>query len=113
MRNWIGLKKIVTDNERVNQDYSGHSDEQSVLLWEKEGEQVRLTVSEFRGVLYLGIRYWLLDIEENWFPTKAGFSIPYTLDTTVRLFSALVDILSEGEVLHEVMKRVEKEAKVK
>lgn len=103
MLSWIKQRKTVADNEKVNQDYVGHEDEQSVILWTKaDGQQVRLTVSEFQGNLYLGIRYWLLGIDDEWFPTRAGFSIPYTLDTTARLFSALAEILSEAEVLHEV-----------
>lgn len=91
-------------DERVNQDYEGHEEQQSVVLWEKsDGQQVRLTVSEFRGNLYLGIRYWIMDLDNEWTPTKAGFSIPYTLDSTSRLYSALVKILSEAEVLQEVI----------
>lgn len=91
----------------INQDYVGHEDEQSVLLWTKaDGQQLRLTVSEFRGNLYLGIRYWLEGIDGEWFPTKAGFSAPYTIDTVARLFSALVEILSEAEVLQEVLDKV-------
>lgn len=94
-------------SEQVNQNYEGHVDDQSIILWEKEGEQVRLTVSEFRGNLYMGIRYWLLDINDEWFPTKSGFSFPYTLETTSQLFYAFTQILSESEVLHEVQKRAE------
>lgn len=102
---------MTNQNEKVNQDYVGHTDEQSVILWQKEdGQQVRLTVSEFRGNLYLGIRYWIMDLENEWVPTKAGFSIPYTLDSVSRLYSALVQILSEAEVLHEVI-AVSKKAK--
>ena len=52
-------------SEQVNQNYEGHVDDQSIILWKKEGEQVRLTVSEFRGNLYMGIRYWLLDINDE------------------------------------------------
>lgn len=94
-------------SEQVNQNYDGHVDDQSIILWEKEGEQVRLTVSEFRGNLYMGIRYWLLDINDEWFPTKSGFSFPYTLETTSHLFYAFTQILSESEVLQEVQKRAE------
>lgn len=94
--------------DNVNQDYVGHVDDQSIVIWEREeGQQVRLTVSEFRGNLYLGIRYWLQDIEGEWFPTKSGFSMPYTLETTSHLFKAFTKILSNSEVLLEV----EKEAK--
>lgn len=102
---------MASNEERVNQDYVDHSEEQSVILWEKpDGQQVRLTVSEFRGNLYIGIRYWIMDLENEWVPTKAGFSIPYTLDSTSRLYSALVQILSEAEVLQEVQ-AVAKKAK--
>ena len=94
-------------SDQVNQDYDGHLDDQSILLWEKEGEQVRLTVSEFRGNLYMGIRYWLQDITGEWIPTRSGFSFPYTLETTSQLFYAFTQILSESEVLHEVHKRAE------
>ncbi|UJD21437.1 transcriptional co-activator [Salmonella phage vB_STy-RN29] len=94
-------------SDQVNQNYEGHVDDQSIMLWEKEGEQVRLTVSEFRGNLYMGIRYWLQDITGEWFPTKSGFSFPYTLETTSQLFYAFTQILSESEVLAEVQKRAE------
>lgn len=92
-------------SDRVNQDYVGHVDEQSIVIYEKEGEQIRMTVSEFRGNLYFGIRYWLEDIEGNWFPTKSGFSMPYTLETTSSVFQAFTKILSNAEVLHEVHAR--------
>lgn len=93
-------------NDNVNQDYNGHEDDQSYVIYRKEGEQIRLTVSEFRGNLYLGIRYWLEDIKGDWFPTKSGFSFPYTLETTSALFQAFTKILSNSEVLHEVNKYV-------
>lgn len=97
------------DEGKANQDYEGHTDEQSVVLWEKpDGQQLRLTVSEFRGELYLGVRLWLLDIEDNWFPTKSGFSVPYNLFTTSKMFSALTTMLSESEVLDEVLEHVKK-----
>lgn len=96
------------DLNKVNQDYTEHTDEQSVILWEKDGEEVRLTVSEFRGNLYLGIRYWIQDIENEWIPTRSGFSIPYNLDSVSRLYSALVKLLSEAEVLQEVIEHSKK-----
>lgn len=92
-------------SDNVNQDYSGHEDDQSYVVFEKEGEQMRLTVSEFRGNLYFGIRYWMQDITGEWFPTKSGFSMPYNLDTTTKLFKAFTKILSNSEVLHEVYRK--------
>lgn len=92
-------------SDKVNQNYEFHEDDQSYVIYEKEGEQMRLTVSEFRGNLYFGMRYWLQDITGEWFPTKAGFSMPYNLDTTTKLFQAFTKILSNSEVLHEVYER--------
>lgn len=89
----------------TNQNYDDHSDEQNIVIFEKPGEQVRLTVSEFRGNYYFGMRLWLEDIKGEWFPTKSGFSFPYNIDTTATLFSALTKILSRAEVLEEVQAR--------
>lgn len=96
--------------DKVNQDYVGHSEEQTFIIHEKEGEQVRLTVSEFRGNLYFGIRYWLLGLDDEWFATKSGFSMPYTLETTSKMFHAFTKILSNSEVLHEVQERANEKA---
>lgn len=102
------MSLIKEDDGIVRQDNEGHSDQQSVPLWVKNGEEVHFTISEFRGNLYMGIRLWLQDAsDESWFPTRAGFSIPFTLDTSARLFKALVGILSKAEVLEEVIKHTE------
>lgn len=99
----------MDDVGNICQDYTGHTDEQSWLLWSKaDGQQARLTVSEFRGDMYIGIRIWMLGIDDVWFPTRSGFSMPYNLDTTSRLFAGLVNILSNGEVLEEVKQAAEK-----
>lgn len=86
-------------------DYDGQDDLLSEVVYENEvkGLQIRLTVSEFRGNYYLGLRKWVVNLEEDWLPTKQGFSWPYKLETTKSLFSALVAILSQAEVLHEVL----------
>lgn len=90
--------------QETTSDLNGHSDEQSIVFFENEekGFQYRLTVSEFRGNMYFGVRKWIVDFEEDWFPTKEGFTIPYNLTTTSNLFHALTSILSTAEVLHEV-----------
>ena len=39
--------------------------------------QVRLTVSEFRGIEYLSLRKYYLDFyTEDWMPSKEGVTIP-------------------------------------
>ena len=77
----------------------------SEVIFESDfkGIQIRLTVSEFRGKYYLGLRKWVVNLEEDWLPTKQGFSWPYSLETTSALFKALTLILSKAEVLHEVV----------
>ncbi|QFR57706.1 transcriptional co-activator [Serratia phage Slocum] len=92
---------------KILQGYEGHTEDQNIVIFEREGEQVRMTVSEFRGNMYFGFRVWLQDINENWFPTKAGFSWPYNLSTTSSVFKALTHILSRAEVLSEVFARMD------
>lgn len=96
-------------NSNTCQSYEGHTDDQNIVLFEKEGQQVRMTVSEFRGNMYFGFRVWLQDITGEWFPTKAGFSWPYNLHTTSKVFEALTHVLSRAEVLSEVFARVEEQ----
>lgn len=59
--------------------------------------QVRLTVSTFRGVEYLGVRKYYLDFDEEWKPTPDGISFPITLDNSRELFIGLIEILSLAE----------------
>lgn len=92
----------VTDN------YNGHDDLLDEIIYEsfEKDIQIRLTVSEFRGNLYLGMRKWVIDIDDSWMPTQQGFTFPYNLNTTSALFGALTKILSKGEVLHEVLDKL-------
>lgn len=59
--------------------------------------QVRLTVSTFRDIEYLGLRKYYLDFNEEWKPTPDGISFPITLDNSRELFIGLVEILSLAE----------------
>ena len=41
------------------------------------GNAVKVTINEFREVLYLHIREYAMDGDTGqWYPTKSGFSIP-------------------------------------
>lgn len=60
--------------------------------------QWRVTVSEFRGIQYLGVRKYFLSFEGTWEPTKEGASIPLTISSTLKLFLALSELLSEAEI---------------
>lgn len=67
------------------------------LIYEGDSFQWRMTVNEFNGVEYLHIRKYFLDFEENWCPTKDGFSMPLDLNNVRELFVGLLEILSLGE----------------
>lgn len=93
----------------VNDNFDGHTDELSAVITENKeyGKQVRMTVSEFMGNHYLGIREYYLDFDEEWKPTRNGMSFPYNLDTTTNMFQAFTNILSRAEVIAEVFKNSE------
>lgn len=88
-----------------NNAYLEHSDLLDEVIYENSEKdlQVRLTVSEFRGNYYLGMRRWVIDIDDSWMPTREGFTMPYNINTTSTLFSALTKVLSKAEVLKEVL----------
>lgn len=65
-----------------------------------KGILYKLCVTEFRGKNYLSIREWFLDFEGDYAPTRNGFTIPYTLDNTQAVYTALVKLLSKAEVLN-------------
>ena len=98
----------------VNDDYDDHDECVTKVVFENEekGFQIRLTVSEFRGKYYLGLRKWIVDINDDWFPTKQGFSWEYTLESTSALFAGLTSILSDSEVLHDVVDKLNYDMKV-
>lgn len=72
----------------------------SRTLYENTSEfsQWRLTVSEFRGVSYLGLRKYFLTYEGTWEPSKEGVNIELTLTFTYNLFRSLADLLSKAEL---------------
>jgi len=61
------------------------------------GNQVRLTISTFRGVEYLSLRKYYLDFEEEWKPSTEGISMRIDFNNSRELFIGLVEILSLAE----------------
>ena len=59
--------------------------------------QIRLTVSEFRGVQYLNLRKYFLSFEEDYLPTKEGVTIPLSIMPVYNMFEGLYEILSYAE----------------
>lgn len=88
----------------VNDDFNGHDDCLDEVIFENReyGLQIRFTVTEFMGRHYIGLRKYYLSFEDEWLPTKQGFSFPYNLETTTNLFCAFTQLLSKAEVLAEV-----------
>lgn len=75
----------------------------SRVVCQKGDSELRLAVSEFNGNLYLSLRWWNLNYEEDGhYPTKEGVTLPYNLDSVSKLWDSLVDILSESEVLDKL-----------
>tara|TARA_S200002703_G_C3697198_1_gene214090 strand:- start:299 stop:607 length:309 start_codon:yes stop_codon:yes gene_type:complete len=59
--------------------------------------QIRLSVSTFRGIEYLGLRKWYQDFDGEWKPSKEGISMELDFDNSRELFAGLVEILSLAE----------------
>ena len=87
-----------------NESFLGHTDlvDEILIVNQDKGIQYRFTISEFRGKNYIGIREWYQDFEGDFAPSNNGVTLPYDLQTTSRLFSALANVLSKAEVLEEV-----------
>lgn len=71
---------------------------EKVIHYDSQKEvQIRLTVSTFRGVEYLGIRKYYLDFTEEWKPSNEGISMPLDFNNSRELFVGLTEILSLAE----------------
>jgi len=69
-----------------------------VIHYDSEKEiQIRLTISNFRGVEYLSLRKYYLDFFEEWRPTPEGISMPIDFSNSKELFIGLTEILSLAE----------------
>lgn len=88
--------------KKENDQLKDHSDLLDIVLIEKDGVQYRLSISEFRESKYISIREWYLDFEEEWKPSRNGFTMPYNLNSTAALYAALHGLLSEAEVLQTI-----------
>lgn len=64
----------------------------------EKGERYYLTVNEFRDVHYLHIRKYYQDFEGEFVPTKEGISFPLNIRSTLSLFLALSEIMSDAEI---------------
>lgn len=76
------------------------SDEYSKIISENldKSEQIRLTVSEFRGIEYLHFRKYFQSFEGDWLPTDIGVTIEANFNNVSNVLLGLYDILAKAEV---------------
>lgn len=69
------------------------------LLWEDldKGFQYRLTVSEFKGIIYLNIRKYFLDFEGEFIPSKEGATFPLTLASLTAVLDGIMEIATKAD----------------
>lgn len=71
--------------------------EKTIFQNEEKDFQIRLTVTEFRGVQYLNVRKYFLSFEEDYLPTREGVTIPLSIMPVYNMFEGLYEILSFAE----------------
>jgi hypothetical protein len=59
--------------------------------------QVMLTVNEFKGEHYLGLRKYFLSFDEGFIPSREGISMKYEIDSSFRLLEGLLEIIPVEE----------------
>lgn len=93
----------------MSSDYLlGHTDVVEEVLFDNpvKGIQYRFSISEFRDVLYISIREWIIGFEGEWMPTRNGMTFPYTLAVTSGMFRAFCGVLSKAEVITTVLESI-------
>lgn len=64
---------------------------------EEQAYQYRLTVSEFRGVVYLNIRKFFLSFEEEYIPSREGATFPLTVTSLTNLLDGLMEVATKAD----------------
>lgn len=59
--------------------------------------ELRLTVSEFRGIQYVNIRKYFLSYEGEYIPSKEGISMEASISNVHSLLEGLIDLCSKEE----------------
>lgn len=71
---------------------------------EEKGTQLRLVISEFRGVQYLHLRKYFLSFEGEYVPSKEGASMPATISSIYSLLDGLIEVCSKEESIDSISK---------
>ena len=75
---------------------------------EDKGYDVRITVSEFKGVWYVNLRKYYLSYEGEYVPSTEGVSFPAEFQNVLRLVQASLEIISTEEAKHELAQTLRK-----
>jgi hypothetical protein len=69
------------------------------LIYENEVKfyQLRLTVSEFRGIQYVNVRKYFLSYEGDYVPSKEGISMEASMTNVLNLLDGLMELCSKEE----------------
>ena len=59
--------------------------------------ELRLTVSEFRGIQYVNVRKYFLSYEGEYIPSKEGISMEASMTNVHSLLEGLIEICSKEE----------------
>jgi hypothetical protein len=69
------------------------------LIYNNEAKfyELRLTVSEFRGIQYVNVRKYFLSYEGEYIPSKEGVSMEASMDNVFALLDGLMELCSKEE----------------
>ena len=69
------------------------------LIYNNEAKfyELRLTISEFRGVQYVNIRKYFLSYEGEYIPSKEGISMEASITNVHSLLEGLIELCSKEE----------------
>ena len=69
------------------------------LIYENEAKfyQLRLTVSEFRGIQYVNVRKYFLTYEGDYQASKEGISMEASISNVHSLLEGLIELCSKEE----------------
>ena len=59
--------------------------------------ELRLTVSEFRGIQYVNVRKYFLSYEGDYIPSKEGISMEASMTNVHSLLEGLIELCSKEE----------------
>lgn len=84
--------------------------EYSVIIHENlvKAEQVRLTLSIFKDVYYIGFRKYYLSFMGEYLPSNEGVTIPATFEAMTNLINGVIDLAADNEgcqLLEEALQR--------